>query len=169
METKDWIVMLVPIAINGICLFIFQQILKRKFSRMEKKTEYRQVVLREFLQILKTFYEKFWVIRNSDQKVSCGGADFSESWNAAAGQIRDVLMYHDTHKTALSSMEEIYENCIHQYQVLIDTLRDGTIPHEGVYQLTDECRIAFCDEYWKMDALIKECLKKCEQQILQFK
>ena len=169
METKDWIILLVPIAINGICLFIFQQMIKQKFSKMEKKTEYRQAVLREFLQMLKDFYESFWVIRNSDQEVSCNGSFFSDSWNSATKQIQSLLMYYDTHKASLTCMNVVFEKCIHQYQVLIDTLKQGAIPHKDGYQLTDKCKVDFCDEYWKMELLIKDCLTQCEQQILQFK
>lgn len=169
MEFKDWIIMLVPILLNGICLFIFQQIIQHKFSKMEKKTEYRQVVLREFLQMLKAFYEKFWTIRNSNQKEMYGDFDFSNSWNAATGQIQDVIMYYDTHKAALCIVEEFYEKCIHQYQILIDVLKEGAIQYKGGYQLTKKCRKDFSDEYWKMDTLIKDCLKQCEQQILKFK
>ena len=119
METKDWIVMIVPIVINGICLFAFQMILKRKFNRIEKATEYRQGIQREFLLMLKDFYEKFWVIRNSDKDVSCGGADFSESWNAATEKIQNILLYYDAHNAVLIGINTYYEECIHQYQILI--------------------------------------------------
>lgn len=169
MELKDWIIMLVPIILNGVCLFIFQLLFKRKFEKMEKKTEYRHVILKEFLEILKNFYEKFWTIRNADQDISCGGADFSDSWNTATNQIQNILMYYDTHKAALNDMEEHFTTCIHQYQVLIDILKQGRIPCDDGYLLTDKCKKDFCDEYWKMDTLIKDCLKECEQQILQFK
>ena len=169
MEAKDWIVMLVPIAVNGICLFVFQLILKSKFHRLEKATEYRQSIQREFLSKLKDFYEKFWVIRNSDKDVSCGGAGFSESWNAATGEIQKLLLYYDAHKAALVGISASYDKCIHQYQILIDTLKEGAIPCEEGYQLTDKCKSDFCDEYWKMDSLIKDCLKRCERQILQYR
>ena len=169
MEVKDWIVMLVPIAVNGVFLFAFQLALKNKFARLEKATEYRQDVQREFLQKLKEFYEKFWSIRNSDKDVSCGGADFSESWNSATKQIQDILLFYDVHKTALVDISILYEKCINQYQILIDTLEQGAIPCGEGFQLTDKCRIDFCNEYWKMDILIKEFLKQCEQQILQYK
>lgn len=169
METKDWIIMIVPIVVNGICVFIFQQIIKHKFSRMEKRTEYRQIILREFLQMLKDYNEKFWCIRNSDQEVLFGGSDFSDLWNAAAEQIKDVFMYHNAHKAALCGIEEVYEKCIQQYEKLIDILKQGAILHEDGYHLTDKCRKDFSHEYLKMDILIKDCLKQCEQQILQFK
>jgi len=169
MEIKDWVIMLVPIAINGICLFIFQQIVKRRFSRMEKATEYRQGVLKEFLGMLKEFYEKFWTIRNSDNAGACGDSDFSDSWNATRRYIQDILMYYSTHRMALISMNAVFEKCIDQYQVLIDTLQQGAILYEEGYQLTEKCRAEFSEEYWKMDALIKDFLKQCEQQILQYK
>lgn len=169
METKDWIIMLVPIAINGICLYIFQQILIHKFKKMEKKTDYRQEILREFLRLLQDFYEKFRIIRNVDQSAPQNDIDFSSAWNMSSAQIQKVLIYYDTHQAALISLEKPYNTCIHKYQHMIDVLRDGTIPLNEGLMLTEQCRKDFCDRYWEMDKLIKDCLAQCEKQILQFR
>lgn len=169
METKDWIIMLVPIAINGICLFIFQQAIMHRFKRMEKKSDYRQEILCEFLCLLQDFYEKFRIMRNIDQAPGPTNIDFSSAWNLATKQIQKVLIYYDTHKAALANLEKPYSACIDKYQRLIDILKDGTIPCNGGRMLTEQCSKDFCDEYWKMDGLIKDCLTQCEKQILQFK
>lgn len=166
METKDWIIMLVPIVINGICMFVFQQILVHKFKKMEKKIIYRQEILREFLVLLQEFYEKFIAIRNVEQPSSQNDIDLSTAWNIATEQIQKVIIYHDTHQAALISIEKIYNSCINKYQRMIDVLRNETIPIDGGIMLTDESRRDFCDEYWDMDKLIKECLVQCEKQIL---
>lgn len=41
METKDWILLLVPIIANGIIILIFQKIIESKFERMNKRNSIR--------------------------------------------------------------------------------------------------------------------------------
>lgn len=169
METKDWIIMLVPIVINGVCLFAFQQMITQKIKKMEKKTDYTQEILREFLCLLKDFYEKFRTIRNMNQSIQENDINFSVAWNSTAEQIQKVLVFYDAHQTALINLSESYSACINKYQQMIDVLKDETIHSDEGYILTDQSRIHFCDRYWEMDTLIKECLAQCEKQILQFK
>lgn len=169
METKDWIIMLVPIAVNGVGLFVLQQLIMHKLKQTERKTDYRQEILKEFLHLLKEFYERFRVIRNTGQSTSQNEIDFSTAWNVATEQIQKVQIYYDTHKTALISLERTYTRCIDQYQRMINVLRNETISHNGRFIITEKCNKDFSDEYWEMDKLIKECLAECEKQILQFK
>lgn len=169
METKDWIIMFVPIVVNGVGLFVFQQLIMHKFKQIEKKTNYRQEILKEFLHLLKEFYETFRVIRNTGESTSQKKMDFATSWNLATEHIQKVLIYYDSHKATLNSLEKTHNKCIDKYQHMIDVLRDETIVKDGGYIITEKCGKDFHDAYWEMDRLIKEYLAECEKQILQFR
>lgn len=169
METKDWIIMLVPIIVNGVVLFVFQQSITYRVNQMVKKMDYRQEIYKEFLSLLKDFYEKFRMIRDWGQPRSQGKVEFSTAWNMATEQMQKVLIYYDTHKTTLISLEKPYNSCINKYQCMINVLRDETISQDGGYIVTEKCSVDFCNEYWEMDKLIKEFLDQCEKQIIDMR
>lgn len=50
MELKDWIVMLVPIAINGIILFVFQILVKNHSQGYERKRIFENELLKQLYQ-----------------------------------------------------------------------------------------------------------------------
>lgn len=169
METKDWIIMLVPIIVNGAVLFFFQQSVTYRVNQLVKKMDYRQEIYKEFLNLLKDFYEKFRMIRDWGQPTSQGKVEFSTAWNMATEQIQKVLIYYDTHKTTLNRLEKSYSSCIEKYQCMINILKDETISRGEEYIVTEKCSIDFCNEYWEMDKAIKECLDQCEKHIVDMR
>ena len=48
MTTKEWILLFIPIIINGVFLFIFQNIISIKFDKQIKKREVKMNVLEPF-------------------------------------------------------------------------------------------------------------------------
>lgn len=51
METKDWIIMLVPILVNGIILFIFQKLWEVKIEKKKNIDSKKQAVRNDFKDI----------------------------------------------------------------------------------------------------------------------
>ena len=59
MEAKDWILLFVPIVVNGFIIYIFQKIVSTKFERLNKKQGLRDEAILLFwrkLQNLNTVF-----------------------------------------------------------------------------------------------------------------
>lgn len=52
MNTKDWILLTVPIISNGILIFVFQAIIKRKFDKIQNVDNRKKVIVENFLEQL---------------------------------------------------------------------------------------------------------------------
>ncbi len=57
MTTKDWMLLIVPIICNGIFIFIFQTLIKRKFDKIVKIEEREKEIVNTFLQMLQDSIE----------------------------------------------------------------------------------------------------------------
>lgn len=57
MTTKDWMLLIVPIISNGIFIFIFQTLIKRKFDKIVKVEERQKEIVNTFLQMLQDSIE----------------------------------------------------------------------------------------------------------------
>lgn len=57
MTTKDWMLLIVPIVCNGILIFIFQTLIKRKFDKIVKIEEREKEIVNTFLQMLQDSIE----------------------------------------------------------------------------------------------------------------
>lgn len=59
METKDWILLGVPILANGIIVFIFQKFITIKLERLTKKSNIRDEIIILFgkITVLKRSYD----------------------------------------------------------------------------------------------------------------
>ena len=53
MEWKDWILLVVPIVMNGIILYIFQVLINKKIERKNKRNEVRDEIYLTFIKIIR--------------------------------------------------------------------------------------------------------------------
>ena len=168
METKDWIVLLVPIVINGICLFIFQQMINRRIKRMEMKTDYRHEILKGFLTILQDTYQIYnKLIRAKPESVS-GIDDFANIWNSTHEQMQSMVVYFNTHRAVLINLEDYYDSCVDEFHGLIDILSEGVSPDDQDFYYSVELIHSFTDRYILLDNLLRELLVQCEKELLRF-
>ena len=52
MTTKDWVLMLVPIAVNGVLIFAFQKFVQSKLNKSIRVDERKKVIIDRFLSML---------------------------------------------------------------------------------------------------------------------
>lgn len=52
MNTKDWILLITPIIANGVIVFIAQQLLRRRFNRLESIDKRKKEITEKFLNML---------------------------------------------------------------------------------------------------------------------
>ncbi|MBE6816018.1 MAG: hypothetical protein E7522_11300 [Ruminococcaceae bacterium] len=166
METKDWIIMLVPILINGVFLFVFQQVMTQKIKKTEKKTDYRQGVLTEFLSLMQSVYDN---IKNIAWALKPNSDDFAEHWNSFVLQIQNINSFYNTHKPTLSSLEKPYEKCIEGYKRLDWILSKYVAENNGSEIFRAQVSEEFSAVYYELEELLKKCLSECEEEILKFK
>lgn len=52
MTTKDWMLLIVPIVSNGILIFVYQAIIKRKFDKIKMIDNRKKEIVENFLELL---------------------------------------------------------------------------------------------------------------------
>lgn len=67
LTTKDWIVMLVPVILEGFIIFIFQTFFNRS---VDKKFAFKENIIYSFLGQIKDIESEYQYIFNSQKEVS---------------------------------------------------------------------------------------------------
>lgn len=110
METEDWILLIIPIImngiINGIILFVFQKIISLKLKHIEKLNTIRDKVFISFWEKLQNFNEvliqaNWTVMRNPDSIYSKELSKINES-------VHSIIQYYDTNKYDLEIFSKEY-------------------------------------------------------------
>lgn len=112
METKDWILLIIPIImngiINGIILFVFQKIISLKLKHIEKLNALRDEAFISFLKKLQNFNEVLiqvnWTfMRNPDLIYYKELSKINES-------VHSIIQYYDTNKYDLEIFSKEYND-----------------------------------------------------------
>ncbi len=164
MEFKDWLLIIIPIACNGILLFLFQQSYLTKIKEIERKNTYKMDVLKEFLGYLQEFYKLIRNFQKADNVRSGITCDFVELWNPAAGMIQDLVVFADTHPIAIEKSNIGFEKCLTKWQQIADMLYDCKVNNNG--RLSEQCAYKFNEYYIEMNELVKNCMEYCEKEIM---
>lgn len=163
METKDWLVLVIPIVCNGIILFLFQQFYLAKSKKFERLSTYKQDVLKKFLSYLQNFYT---LLRNISQIDGRSGqkCTFASLWNPATELMQTLIVFADTHPITIGETKLGFQKCVDKWQHIIDLLYNESV--ENNFQISKKCAKIFCHEYIEMNNLVKECMAACEREIL---
>ena len=164
MEIKDWILLTIPIACNGVILFIFQQVYLSRLKKGERKNTYKIDVLKEFLSNLQRFYELLRNIQKVDNERTAKEYTFAELWNPATEMIQTLIVFVDTHPITINKSHLGFDKCIDKWQEITDMLFECARNNNGI--MSDECNFRFSNAYIEMNDLIKDCMGNCEKQII---
>lgn len=105
MESKEWLIMLVPICAHGVIVFIFQKIISTKIERQNRKNSLKDEVVLLFwkkLQSLNTsfIHTNISILRNPNN-LNVGLLEIEN-------RIMDIIEYYDTNVYDLCDFKEEY-------------------------------------------------------------
>lgn len=103
MTTKDWVLLLTPLLINGVLLYIAQQRIIIQFDNMRKRRELRDSTIRCFLE--KT--------HNLNSTIIYANANSKNNLNIGLQNIRscmlEIIEFYDTNQYDLNIVSTEYE------------------------------------------------------------
>lgn len=133
METKDWILLFVPIVANGIILYLIQLYFQSKIKKNEHKTEIKQKINSELFHLLLDSKNNFRALSYSSIDHPQDDKLFSDNLQKFNLSIRKILDYYHDYTFYLekysSNMKELeiifdeYVNYGRSHQLLNDTIR----------------------------------------------
>ena len=164
MDFKDWILLVAPIAFNGIILFLFQQIYLSRIKKNERTNTYKQDTLKEFLSLLQEFYTYLRDIRTIDSERSGKEYEFSSLWNPTAKSMESLVVFYDTHPVTIGASNLSFEKCINEWNSMNDLLFESLKNNNG--KISPECSKTFSLKYKKINILVKKCMARCEEEII---
>ncbi len=135
METKDWIIIFIPILSNGIILFIFQKIIISKLEHLKKKNDLRDEVILLFWKKLQTLNDIFIQTNISLEK---NPDSINTEINKIYDAILSIIQYYDTNKYDLKIFSVQYKKWENSWNIFSDTLSrfsNLTLTHQMVLEL----------------------------------
>ena len=164
MTVKDWIILLVPLVINGVILFVFQQIFLNNQNKSKRRNDYQDKVLEEFLIKLQAFYSTYWSMQLTIAFDRFGTADWEPVWNKATEQIQELVLYFRAHPASLKKLQIKFDRCVNHWQMMIDLFANDMRFDEGV--ISNTTREILSKAYPLMSDYIMDCLAECESMLL---
>jgi len=106
METKDWIVLIVPIVSNGVLIFAFQKLFEKRIAKLNKRQDIRNEVFLAFWKKLQDLNDLFIQVNiQSKRDPSIAG----NSLSIFGEQILAITQYYDTNKYDLVKFDPLFK------------------------------------------------------------
>ena len=163
METKDWIALLVPIASNGLLLFLFQQAVLQGNKREDRRNDYQYQTLLQLLELLQKYYTAVIDFKKLDEKRSGQKVEFFEVWNPAQELIVKINIFHETHPITTQKVD--IQKCASKWDEISLYLYESRVNNGGC--ISEAVAVRFSKDCAIMLMLIRECLQQCEKEILR--
>lgn len=109
MNTKDWILLIVPILFNGVIIFILQKIFERKQLAISEKYRYVSVMLRKVDDALALFMK---MIQTTDDELVSWLKKFINSYS-------NVFYYYQQNKELFKSLESYMDELANEHEKII--------------------------------------------------
>lgn len=106
METKDWILLILPIIANGVMVFFFQKVITIKLDRINKKSNIRDEVIILFWKKLQSLNETF-IQANIVTKANPN--KLMEELEKIRISVIEIIQYYDTNKYDLNICSSEYK------------------------------------------------------------
>jgi len=102
METKDWIMLIIPIVANGFVIFIFQKLFEKRLKEITKRQDIRDKVLYTFWEKLQSLNDSFIQLNIQSRN----DPSIAENCISIFGpQVFEIARYYDTNKYDLKIFE----------------------------------------------------------------
>lgn len=106
METKDWILLIVPIICDGFVFFLLQKLISNRFDRINKKDDLRDSAVVGFWKKLQELNDLFIT---TNLKVSSGNQNILYGLETLRNKIFEIVQYYDTNNFDLKIFSKEYE------------------------------------------------------------
>ncbi len=133
MEIKDWILLLVPVLLNGISVFVFQKIIGNKIDNMKKRDLLRDEIILLFWKKLQELNDTFL---ETNVKVSRNLQTLNEGLETIRDKVFGLVQYYDKNKYDLNIFEKEYSSWEDSWNTFVSTL----VEYNNC-ELTDEQKI----------------------------
>lgn len=151
MESKDQILLLVPIIVNGIFLFVFQKIISGKFDRQEKKNELSLNVLGAFRAHVISSIQAM----NNLQTTLNHGGDGSKEMEGYCKTVQELCNYYSVYKVVLSGYEKEMGELVNSLNSCISIIKN----HKNKLKQNEMNFII--NELNKNDEILQKICEKC--------
>lgn len=165
MEVKDWIILIAPIVVNGIVLFLFQQLYLKKEKKNDKRIEYNQEVLKEFSDLLGNLYSKLMDISKLDNELSGHKYHFCEIWNPLHDMFDELFRFIKVHPVILKNFNSKISECLEIWNSINNGLQDDRKNNNN--QITYLTFIKLENGANEMIRIVGECMENCEEKMLK--
>ncbi len=161
MTRKDWVLLLVPIAMNGVLVYLFQYIVSRQFEKKSRKQQNQYRLLEEFQLLLSTLYDSCKSF--ADSLSERYGNRVADAFNQEILSYKQLNLYYRTHKELLleysAAMKEIETEAeiIHKEMMRIAT--------EHGAQITRETIVPTAESHNKLVTVLIQTINRCEKEI----
>lgn len=127
METKDWIILIIPVICNGFFIFCFQTFVSYKLKQNEKRQDIIIDVVNNLSTMLCNNYEKIILLIN---ECSPGfspidlmkPAPFEDLWDPIAHKTMQIYHYVQIHETILQKSNISLDGFVESYEQLASFL-----------------------------------------------
>lgn len=122
MSTKDWILLLVPVLLNGVVVFLLQRIFERKQLALNKKYEYVSVMQQKVDNALASFIKVIQTTGNDSVQIS---------WlNQFISDYSEVHYYYQQNQVLFKHLKNHMDELIKAHEQLQkDQLKIGNTEH----------------------------------------
>lgn len=112
METKDWIILLLPIFSNGLLIWMFQYFINRRQDRSDRYHTLREEIFRTYLQKVETTirsYSAFSVAASSlaSNQLKENRDELNSSYAALVRDALEVWEYFKMYEVVLSTSAQV--------------------------------------------------------------
>mgnify|MGYP004445877925 FL=1 len=166
MTSKEWILLIIPIVCTGIMLIVFQQGIVRNTKKYERRNDYGDRIMTEFLESLQSLYilwndlELFIYPDRAAEEYS-----FAELWTPIEEHLQKMELFAETHPMTVKSSKLGFTECLESYQNVADSLYRDTMNNNAVISAsTFKC---IKKEFKFMNKQIRICMENCERYLLR--
>lgn len=132
METKDWILLTVPIISNGILLAIFSKIVDNKVKKINKRQDLRDLIIKEYWTKFQKLNEVFI---KSNINAMKNPETVHESIEKIQNLVLEIVTYYDTNEFDLKVLSKMQSD----FQKLWDDFMNTYNQHANIL-LPDEMK-----------------------------
>lgn len=120
MDIRDWILLLVPIFLNGILWFVYHLFIKRMIERKTKRNDIRDEAVLSFITKLQNFNDTLIRVNVS---VSGNPSNLHSGLQQIRESVIEIKIFFDTNKFDLRIIEKEYEAWIETWNNLVGGLQ----------------------------------------------
>lgn len=121
METKDWILLILPIIANGIMVFTFQKVITIKIEKFNKKSSIRDEVIILFWKKLQCLNEVFI---QTNISVRTSPNTLAKELEKIKNSVFEIVQYYDTNKYDLKIYSDEYKCWEKSWNKFVGTLAE---------------------------------------------